>query len=66
MRITIRSMALAAGLVLALPGGMAAAPSQPSFESVAAAHRPDPWHTDPCGPHRPIAGICRMLRPVRG
>lgn len=66
MRITIRSIAAIAGLVLALPGGLAAAPGQPSFETTAAAHRTDLWSTDPCGPHRPIVGICRMLRPVRG
>lgn len=66
MRITIRFIALVAASIVAVPGGLAAAPGQPAFESVATAHRHDPWNTDPCGPRRPIAGICRMLRPVRG
>lgn len=53
------------GMALALAGGAAGGLGQPSFDSLAARHAPDPWHSDPCGPTRPIAGICRMLRPVR-
>jgi hypothetical protein len=53
------------GIALALACGAAGGHGQPAFETVAARHRPDPWHSDPCGPTRPMAGICRMLRPVK-
>jgi hypothetical protein len=66
MCITVRSIVIVAGLALALASGVAAGPGQPSFERVSAAHRGDPWSTDLCGHHRPMVGICRMLRPVRG
>ena len=49
---------------ITLPEG--APDDPPSFDSVAASHRSDFWSTDPCGPHRPMVAICRMLRPVRG
>ncbi|KJV36800.1 hypothetical protein [Luteibacter yeojuensis] len=55
-----------AGLALTVACGSAGGLGQASFDSVALRHRPDPWHSDPCGPTRPIVGICRMLRPVRG
>lgn len=54
------------GMALALACGATGGQGQPSFDTVAARHARDPWHSDPCGPTRPIAGICRMLRPVRG
>jgi hypothetical protein len=57
---------LFAGLALAVACGTAGGLGQPAFDDVALRHRPDPWHSDPCGPSRPIASICRMLRPVRG
>lgn len=66
MRLTVRYMALIAGLAVAMASGSASGPGRPSFEDVAAAHRGYPWNTDPCGLHRPIVGLCRMLRPVRG
>jgi hypothetical protein len=66
MRVTTKSIAMLVGLMLALACGRAQGPGQPSFDSVAASHRGDLWSTDPCGPHRPMAAICRMLRPVRG
>jgi len=66
MRVTTKSIAMLAGLVLALAGGRAQGPGQPSFDAVAATHRNDVGSTDPCGPHRPMVAICRMLRPVRG
>ena len=66
MRITFRPMLIVAGLALALASGAAAGPGQPSFDGMAAAHRGSPWSTDLCGHHRPMVGICRMLRPVRG
>jgi hypothetical protein len=66
MRVTTKSIAMLAGLVLVLAGGRAQAPGQPSFDTVAATHHNDVWSTDPCGPHRPMVAICRMLRPVRG
>ncbi|QWT18876.1 hypothetical protein KPL74_14115 [Bacillus sp. NP157] len=58
--------ALLVGLLLAMACGSAGGLGQPSFDSVALRYRPDPFHSDPCGPSRPLAGICRMLRPVRG
>ncbi|HVI56765.1 MAG TPA: hypothetical protein VM621_17120 [Luteibacter sp.] len=66
MYVTRKSIAMLAGLVLALAGGRLQGPGQPSFDAVAAVHRSDFWSTDPCGPHRPMAAVCRMLRPVRG
>jgi hypothetical protein len=66
MRASTTSIAILAGLVLALASGRAQGPGQPAFDTVAAAHRSDFWSTDPCGPHRPMVAICRMLRPVRG
>ncbi|WP_448096399.1 hypothetical protein [Luteibacter yeojuensis] len=66
MRPTIRYMALIAGLAVSMASGSASGPGRPSFEDVATAHRGYPWSTDPCGLHRPMAGLCRMLRPVRG
>jgi hypothetical protein len=66
MRVTMKSIAMLAGLTLGLVCGCARGPGQPSFDTVAASHRSDFWSTDPCGPHRPMVAICRMLRPVRG
>ena len=67
MRIPVRSVAFAVGLALSLVAGAAGGAARPSFDEVAA-HRgaDDPWRADPCAPHRPITGICRMLRPVNG
>ena len=66
MRIRTRTVALVAGLVLSLAAGVAGGAGRPSFDDLAAQHRNDPWRADPCAPHRPITGICRMLRPVSG
>ncbi|MET0936064.1 MAG: hypothetical protein ABWX83_08740 [Luteibacter sp.] len=66
MRVTTSSIAILAALLLATLCGTAQGPAPPSFDSVAGVHRGIPGSMDPCGPHRPIAGICRMLRPVRG
>lgn len=66
MRANTISIAMLAGVWLACVAGTAQGPGRPSFDSVAATHRTIPGSMDPCGPHRPIAGICRMLRPVRG
>ncbi len=66
MHTTVRYMALVAGLAVSLASGAAWGPGRPSFDDMAAAHRGYPWNTDPCGLHRPIVGLCRMLRPVRG
>lgn len=55
-----------AGTAIALCCGVAGGAGQPAFDTVALRHHHDRWHSDPCGPSRPIAGICRMLRPVRG
>jgi hypothetical protein len=66
MRVTTRSIAMLAGLLLALACGRAHGPGQPSFDSVATSHRGDVWNTDPCGLHRSMGAVCRTLRPVRG
>jgi hypothetical protein len=66
MHVTTKSIAMLVGLMLGLACGRAQGPGQPSFDGVAASHRSDLWSTDPCGPHRPIVAVCRMLRPVRG
>jgi hypothetical protein len=64
MRIRVRTVAILAGLAFSLGAGAAGGPGRPSFGEVAAQHRGDPWRVDPCAPHRPVTGICRMLRPV--
>lgn len=66
MRIKTSAIAICAGLILAAACASAGGAGRPSFESLAARNAGDPASTDPCGPHRPIVGICRMLRPVRG
>lgn len=67
MRISIRFAALAIGMALSLGAGVAGGAARPSFDEVAAHARiGEPWRDDPCAPHRPITGICRMLRPVNG
>jgi hypothetical protein len=66
MRSRTIHVAILAGLLLACVAASAHGPGRPSFDSVVAMHRGIPGSMDPCGPHRPIAGICRMLRPVRG
>jgi len=66
MRIRTRSIVLVAGLVLSLAAGVAGGAGRPSFDDLVGQQRNDPWRADPCAPHRPITGICRMLRPVSG
>jgi hypothetical protein len=66
MHVTVKTIAMPVGLILALACGHAQGPGRPSFDTVAASHQSDVWSTDPCGSHRPMAAICRMLRPVRG
>ena len=66
MRIRIRTVAIIAGIALSLVAGVAGGAGRPSFDELAAHQRSDPWRADPCAPHRPITGICRMLRPVNG
>ena len=65
MRIRTRT-AFVVGIALLLAAGMAGGAGRPSFEDVAAHRQSDPWRADPCAPHRPITGICRMLRPING
>ncbi|MDQ7994698.1 MAG: hypothetical protein AAGC76_02470 [Luteibacter sp.] len=66
MRIKTSAIAIGAGFLLAVACGCAGGAGRPSFDSLAAHRAGDPASTDPCGPRRPIVGICRMLRPVRG
>jgi hypothetical protein len=66
MLIRTRTVAFVAGIVLSLAAGMAGGAGRPLFEQVAARQHADPWRADPCAPHRPITGICRMLRPISG
>lgn len=67
MRSTIRSVAILAGIALSLACGVAGGAGRPSFDEVAATgpHN-DIWSTDPCGSHRHMVGVCRLLRPVHG
>lgn len=66
MRNRTRTVAVVAGILLSLAAGMAGGAGRPSFDQVAAHLRNDPWRADPCAPHRPITGICRMIRPING
>ncbi|NID15926.1 hypothetical protein [Luteibacter yeojuensis] len=66
MRTRTRTVAFVAGILLSFAAGVAGGAGRPSFAEAAAHQRNDPWHADPCAPHRPITGICRMLRPVTG
>jgi hypothetical protein len=66
MRTTTKPIAILAGLALSLACAAAHGPGRPSFDGVAARFHADPWNSDPCGFRRPLAGICRMLRPVSG
>jgi hypothetical protein len=66
MRIGIRTVALVMGVMLSLAAGAAGGAARPSFDALAGHRTSDPWRMDPCGPYRPITGICRMLRPVNG
>lgn len=66
MHTKTRAIAIGAGFLLALACGNAHGPGRPSFDSLAAQRAGDPGSSDPCAPHRPMVGICRMLRPVRG
>lgn len=66
MRPMSRSTALIVALAFALGSAAVAAPGCPSFDAVASATRVPLWDTGACQSHRPLFGICRMLRPVRG
>lgn len=67
MRDTNRGIAILAGIVLSLACGVAGGAGRPSFDEVVASRpRSDLWSTDPCGAHRHMVGVCRLLRPVRG
>lgn len=66
MRFRLRTAALAIGGALCMVAGAASGPGRPSFDALAGTrHRALPGQSEPCGLHRPIAGICPLLRPVR-